>query len=213
MSLYYIESMAKSLKRGKGSRKLVNKRRKSLKRGKGSRKSVNKSKGFRKIYGGTPFTEFLIRYDNKKLTSDQQAKLNEYLNNNSLIDKPNDEGITPLHVLCSQESLNRHIVEMLIKKGANVNAKTIDEYKYTPLDVLMQGKSNYHWNSYEPFKEIMTLLLEKGGLYNEKLLNPQKLNYIKNIQNKIQTDRKNQTESLKIGKNDTANPLHQELDE
>ena len=75
--------MAKSLKRGKGSRKLVNKRRKSLKRGKGSRKLVKKSKGFRKIYGGTKLTDFLITYHNLTLTPGQQATLDEYLNDKS----------------------------------------------------------------------------------------------------------------------------------
>lgn len=204
--------MAKSLKRGKGSRKLVNKRRKSFKRGKGSRKLVKKSKGFRKMYGGTLLTNFLIMHDNQKLSPEKQEELKRYLDDNSLIDKPHEEGeykgLTPLHVLCSQNSLNFPVVKMLIEKGANVNAIAIDEY--TPLDVLMQSNSNYHWTSYEPFKQIMTLLLEKGGLYNEKLLNPQKKNYIKNIQNKIQTDKNNQQRTLIIRADETLNPIHDE---
>jgi len=194
--------MAKSFKRGKVSRKSLRKGKKSLRRGKGSRKSVKRSKGFRKMYGGSPLTDFLIKTDNKKLTSVK------YLNDSSLINEPTEEGLTPLHVLCLQNSLKSDIVEMLIKNGADVNAETTDEHKDTPLDVLMLGKSNYHWISYEPFKEIMTLLLKNGGLYEIKKLEKDKQNYILNVERKILAEKERQKESFKIGEDETANPLH-----
>ena len=194
--------MIKSLKRGKGSRKLVNKRRKSLKRGKGSRQSVKKSKGFRKMYGGTPLTDFLIKTDNKKLTPDQEKELDEYLNDNSLINAQHREGryygYAPLHILCSQGTLNVPVVKKLIKVGADVNAKSIDN-PYTPLDQLMLYDFGNGEKLYDtPFKKIMTLLLENGGTYDEKKIKnyPQKQEYIEYIKKTIQDKIQNETVNL-----------------
>ena len=218
--------MAKSLKRVNGSRKLVNKRRKSLKtcngsrksvkRGKGSRKSVKRGKGSRKMYGGTPLTDFLIN-NNRGLKEDEKAQLIELLRIKSLINMPHEQGkykgFTPLHILCSLDILNPPMVKVLINLGANVNA-TIDNYEdngLTPLDVLIDFQSNRQWNTKE-FKEIMTLLLENGGSYNEGLIDKallfidEKKKYIE----EIQTDIKKQEEYKTISDRETLNPIHDE---
>ena len=208
--------MAKSLKTCNGSRKSLRKGRKSLrkgrksvKRGKGFRKSVKRGKGFRKMYGGTPLTEFLIK-NNKPLNLDEIKQLSKLLMNKSLINQPHEEGenkgFTPLHILCSLKTLNPPMIKMLIKRGANVNvtidnAEVSEDNGLTPLDVLIDFQSNIQWNS-TAFKEIMTVLLEYGGSYNEKLINKaglykdEKKEYIKNIQNNIQTDIKNEISRL-----------------
>ena len=142
------------------------------------------------MYGGTKLTDFLIETNNKKLTPDQEKELDKYLNDNSLINQPNEEGLTPLHILCSLETLNPHMIKKLIKMRARVNveskevnAETKEEYRDTPLDILMIRDYN-DWKS-EEFKEIMTLLLKRYGIYDKKKINERKLKYINNIQDKI----------------------------
>ncbi len=203
--------MAKSLKRSNGSRKSLRKGRKSLKGGKKSLKGGKRTrKNIKKMHGGTPLTDLLIYTENKTFTKEEVDKFNEYINEN-LINAPDDseEKLTPLHILCSQKTLRTDIIRFFIDNGADINAKTTSGN--TPLDILMQNNDSYTWKSYKPFNQIMTLLLEKGGVYDDSKLVENKRNYITSLNQKIVDERNQQKESLKIGENETINPLHTEL--
>ena len=163
--------MAKSLKTCNGSRKSLRKGRKSLRKG---RKSVKRGKGFRKMYGGTKLTDLLIKYENKKLGKEEQEELSTYLNDKSLINATHRQapyfGFSPLHILCSQGTLNVPVVKKLIENGADVNATSQYNNDLTPLDVLIDYQEIKQWRDNHEFKKIMTLLLEHNGLYHEKII-------------------------------------------
>jgi len=123
--------MAKSLKRGKVSRKSLRKGRKSLRRGKGFRKNV-------KIYGGGETTELhkLVTYKHNP-----QGKPEDVVNNlNEIIDLKNqganinaedEEYRKPLDIILNNEPNN--IVKMspviiyLLQSGAEYNKVIIEE--------------------------------------------------------------------------------------
>ena len=71
-----------------------------------------------------------------------------------LLNAPNNDGQTPLHV--AAKNGHKEIVGLLLEKGAEVNAR--DRFQGTPL----------HWAVFYGHKEVAELLLVKGAAVNTK---------------------------------------------
>ena len=81
--------------------------------------------------------------------------------------KKNREGLTPLHRAVDHSSVA--MIELLIKRGAKINAKNNDGL--TPLDSALRiaNSSSVILVSIEPQQQVVNLLRKHGGKAGEEL--------------------------------------------
>jgi ankyrin repeat protein len=101
---------------------------------------------------GNDLTEYVKKCDlNRTKLLVEKIKLD--------VNKANRNGVTPLHFASSLSDKNCHadkIMEFLIKKGANLNAQTVDGY--TPLQIT----------AYNGYYRLSKILIENGADINIK---------------------------------------------
>jgi len=84
------------------------------------------------------------------------AKVKSFIENNGNINSQDGYGLTPLHAAAG--SGQKEIAELLISKGASVNADVVEEGLGTPLHYATDAGSG----------EVVELLISNGGLINAK---------------------------------------------
>ena len=96
---------------------------------------------------------------------ERRINLGDYLSKGGNIKDKDSNGLNLLHQAVQQNKIDINIVELLIAKGADINAK--ENYGYTPLYKALKN-NNY---SYEDVEEVAELLIAKGADLNVKNTN------------------------------------------